>query len=185
MEMYVIEQDGIDHAIELNTQEGASIKQAMSRGDLEKVQIDDNHPDRIVKIGAQLPPQIRDGLTNLLRENGEVFAWSCEGMRGKDLEIISHHQSIDPTFKLVCQKSRAYNVERDAAMKEEVNKLTKIGFIREVNYPSWLANMVMLVDSTGGYELLNFMGCILGVQPYFEVPTRSGAHLVHHRPRSL
>ncbi|CAL9011755.1 unnamed protein product, partial [Prunus brigantina] len=47
-------------------------------------------------------------------------------------------------------------------MKEEVDKLTKIGFVRAVNYPSWLANVVMLVDSTAGHELLSFMDAYSG-----------------------
>ncbi|CAL9019108.1 unnamed protein product [Prunus brigantina] len=125
--------------------------------DLEKGKIDDNHPDRIVKIGAQLPPQIRDDLTNFLRENTEVFAWSYEDMLGMDPEIISNRLSIDPAFKPIRQKRRAYDVEWYIAMKEEVDKLTKIGFIHEFNYPSWLANVVMLVDSTADHELLSFM----------------------------
>ncbi|CAL2277237.1 unnamed protein product [Prunus armeniaca] len=116
----------------------------MPGGDLEKVQINDDHPNRIAKIGAQLPHQIRDDLTNFLCENAQVFAWSYEDMPGIDPEIISHRLSIDPAFKPICQKCRAYDAERYAAMKDEVDKLTKIGFVRKVNYLGWLANVVMV-----------------------------------------
>lgn len=144
MKMYAVERDGIDREVELDPREGTNKQQAMLGGDLEEVQIDDNHPDRIVKIGAQLPPQIRDDLTNFLLENAQVFAWSYEDMLGIDPEIISHHLSINPVFKPIRQKCRAYDVEWYAPMKEKVDKLTKIGFVREVNYLSWLANVVMV-----------------------------------------
>ncbi|CAL2256617.1 unnamed protein product [Prunus armeniaca] len=144
MEMYAVELDGINREVELDPREGTNKKTSNAMRDLEKVQIDDNNLDWIVKIGAQLPPQIRDNLTNFLRENAEVFAWSYEDMLGIDPEIISHRLSIDLAFKPILQKRRAYDVEQYTAMKEEVDKLMKIGFIREVNYPRWLANVVMV-----------------------------------------
>ncbi|CAL2270785.1 unnamed protein product [Prunus armeniaca] len=52
MEMYAIEQNGTDCGVELNPREGTTKKQAMPGGDLEKVQIDDNHQDWIIKIGS-------------------------------------------------------------------------------------------------------------------------------------
>ncbi|KAI5343721.1 hypothetical protein L3X38_011597 [Prunus dulcis] len=107
MEMYVVERDGIDREVELNPREGTNKQQAIPGEDLEEVQIDGNHPDRIVKIGAQLPPQIRDDLTNFLLENAKVFAWSYEDMPGIDPKIISHCLSIDPVFKPIRQKCRA------------------------------------------------------------------------------
>ncbi|CAL9011883.1 unnamed protein product, partial [Prunus brigantina] len=160
----------IDREVELDPREGTNKQQAMPGGDLEKVQIDDNHLDRIIKIGAQLPPQIRDDLTNFLCENAQVFAWSYEDIPGIDLEIISHRLSIDPAFKPICQKCRAYDAERYAAIKEEVDKLTKIGFVREVNYPSWLANVVILVDSTAGHELLSFINAYSGYNQILMYP---------------
>ncbi|KAH0974611.1 hypothetical protein GBA52_016510 [Prunus armeniaca] len=45
-----------------------------------KVSIDDSHPYQVVKISAQLPPQIRVDLINFLRENVEVFKGSYESM---------------------------------------------------------------------------------------------------------
>ena len=39
--------------------------------------------------------------------------------------------------------------ERDKAITEEVRKLLEAGFIREVYYPDWLANVVMVKKSNG------------------------------------
>ncbi|KAM2031299.1 hypothetical protein ACFX16_042566 [Malus domestica] len=63
-------------------------------------------------------------------------------------------------------------------MKAEVEKLKGIGFVREVNYPTWVANVVLvkknptkeslllqkvlLIDSTARCELLSFMDAYSG-----------------------
>ncbi|KAI5317160.1 hypothetical protein L3X38_036867 [Prunus dulcis] len=54
---------------------------------------------------------------------------------------IDHGVELDPREGQKCQ---AYYAEWYAVKKEEVDKLTKIGFIREVNYPNLLANVVMV-----------------------------------------
>ena len=51
---------------------------------------------------------------------------------------------MHPSSKPVCQKKRVFAHERDNAIKEEVRKLTTTEFIREVYYPDWLANVVLV-----------------------------------------
>ena len=43
--------------------------------------------------------------------------------------------------------------ERDNAIKEEVQKLTLAKFIREVYYPYWLANVVMVKKANGKWRM--------------------------------
>ena len=43
--------------------------------------------------------------------------------------------------------------ERDNAIKEEVQKLTLAKFIREVYYPDWLANVVMVKKANGKWRM--------------------------------
>ncbi|KAM0977044.1 hypothetical protein ACFX2C_019872 [Malus domestica] len=102
----------------------------------------------MVKIGTTLSPLIRLALIFFLQENTKVFAWSYEDMPGISLDIICHHLSIDPKTKPVRQKRRSYNVERYEAMKAEVEKLKGIGFVHEVNYPTWVANVVLIKNPT-------------------------------------
>ena len=42
-----------------------------------------------------------------------------------------------------------FNQERYAAIHNEVDKLLKVGFIREVNYPEWVSNVVMVKKANG------------------------------------
>ncbi|CAL2246367.1 unnamed protein product [Prunus armeniaca] len=47
-------------------------------------------------------------------------------------------------LRLNSEKRCAYDLERYEAMRAEVDKLSTIGFIKEVDYPTWLANVVMI-----------------------------------------
>uniref|UniRef100_A0A2N9GLL2 Reverse transcriptase domain-containing protein n=1 Tax=Fagus sylvatica TaxID=28930 RepID=A0A2N9GLL2_FAGSY len=50
-------------------------------------------------------------------------------------------------------KRRVFAPERNTAIMEEVDKLLMAGFIREVYYPEWLANVVMVKKSTGKWRM--------------------------------
>ena len=74
----------------------------------------------------------------------EVFAWKQEDMGGIDPAIITQKLNVIPTFKPVNQKRRIFALERQKAINEEVNKLLQARAIREVDYPDWLANVVLV-----------------------------------------
>ncbi|KAM1750065.1 hypothetical protein ACFX12_010838 [Malus domestica] len=65
-------------------------------------------------------------------------------MPGISPDIICHRLSIDPKTKPVRQKRRSYDAERYETMKAEVEKLKGIGFVREINYPTWVAIVVLV-----------------------------------------
>ena len=70
-------------------------------------------------------------------------------MPGIDLSIITHRLNVDPVHKPVVQKLRKFNPERYTTINEEVGKLLAARFIREVHYPEWLANVVMVKKPNG------------------------------------
>ena len=74
-------------------------------------------------------------------------------MGGIDPAIITHKLSVSPSFKLVKQKRRSFILERQKAINEEVGKLLKAGAIREVEYPEWLANVVLVRKANGKWRL--------------------------------
>ncbi|CAL9019127.1 unnamed protein product [Prunus brigantina] len=117
--------------------------QAQPAEELETISLSDVQ-DRQVRIGTSLSPSLRSEFISFLRANSEVFAWSYDDMPGISPDVISHKLSIYPSFKPVKQKRRSYDTERYEAMKAEVDKLQTIGFIREVTYPIWLANSVLV-----------------------------------------
>ena len=74
-------------------------------------------------------------------------------MPGIDLNVITHRLNVHPSSKPVRQKKRVFASERDNAIKEEVQKLTIAQFIREVYYPNWLANVVMVKKANGKWKM--------------------------------
>ena len=97
--------------------------------------------------------KIKKDLIRFLRENIDVFAWSNEDMLGIDPNVITHRLNVHPSSKRMRQKKRVFAPERDNATKEEVQKLTLAKFIREVYYPDWLANVVMVNKANGKWRM--------------------------------
>jgi exonuclease I len=93
--------------------------------------------------------EIRDLIVSFLRKNADVFAWSHDDMLGINTEVIAHKLNVNPSTSPIKQKRRVFAPERNTVVMEEVDKLLKAGFIREVYYLEWLANVVMVKKSTG------------------------------------
>jgi hypothetical protein len=74
-------------------------------------------------------------------------------MLGIPKEVIEHKLDIDPSFKSIKQKERRYTPERRKTIRVEVNKLLETGFIRPVDYPSWLANPVLVEKPDGSWHM--------------------------------
>ena len=65
---------------------------------------------------------------------------------------------MSPSFPHVQQKKRVFAQERDRAIVEEVGKLQETGFIREIYYPDWLANVVMVSKANKKWRMcVDFM----------------------------
>ncbi|KAJ9544306.1 hypothetical protein OSB04_024013 [Centaurea solstitialis] len=120
---------------------------------LEEVVLDPKHPDRKVFVGATLTPDIKSEIISFLQEHSDCFAWSHEDMVGIDPDIISHKLNVDPTFKPVKQKRRKFAPERNKVINDEVDNLLKTGKIREVKYPDWLANVVVVQKKNGKWRV--------------------------------
>ena len=111
--------------------------------ELEPVPLDDN-PEHLAYIGSKLAEDLKSLLTQLLRQNRDVFAWKQADMGGIDPAIITHRLNVNPSFKPVKQKRRSFVPERQKAINEEFGKLLQVGVIREVEYLEWLANVVLV-----------------------------------------
>ena len=61
-----------------------------------------------------------------------------------DPTVITHRLNVSPSFKPVKQKRRSFALERQKVINKEVDKLLQANTIREVEYPEWLANVVLV-----------------------------------------
>ncbi|RDX68077.1 hypothetical protein CR513_52972, partial [Mucuna pruriens] len=74
-------------------------------------------------------------------------------MPGIDPKFMNHKLSIVEGARPVVQKKRKQGEEKRRAIKEEIEKLLNAGFIREVRYPEWLANVVMVRKANGRWRM--------------------------------
>ena len=111
--------------------------------DLLKVTIGDE-PEKFFQIGSQLPQQERGELIEFLKQNIDVFAWNTYEAPGVDPEFICHHLNINPLVALKKQLPHRPSKEHAEAVREKVAKLKQAGTIKEVFYPEWLTNMVVV-----------------------------------------
>ena len=120
--------------------------------DLEKVVIGDD-PKRFFQIGAQIPLLEKKRLVNLLRRNVDVFAWDAYKALGLDPKFICHHLNVNPSITPKRQPPRCLSKEHVEAVKCAVTKLKQAGAIKEVFYPQWLANTVVVKKKTEKWQV--------------------------------
>ena len=112
------------------------------------MQLGDNL-EHLTYIGSKLAEDLRSLLIHFLKHNKDVFAWMQEDMGGIDPAIITHRLNVSPSFKPIKQKRRIFSPEGQKAINEEVGKLLQAGAIREVEYPEWLANAILVKKANG------------------------------------
>ena len=119
---------------------------------LEDIPLEKDNPEKFTRIGTSMEEKTKQDLFQFLRKSIDVFAWSHEDMPRIDPSVIAHRLNVYPSSKPVRQKKRVFASERNNAIKEEVQKLTTMQFIREVYYPDWLANVVMVKKANGKWR---------------------------------
>ncbi|KAI3470777.1 hypothetical protein Pfo_027440 [Paulownia fortunei] len=96
--------------------------------------------EEIEKEDAEVaPPELEEGVKATVDELKEInlgdfkdiFAWSYKEMPGLDPKVAVHHLSLV------------------LLIEAEVNKLIEVGFIREVNYPTWISSIVPMRKKNG------------------------------------
>uniref|UniRef100_A0A2N9FQ85 Uncharacterized protein n=1 Tax=Fagus sylvatica TaxID=28930 RepID=A0A2N9FQ85_FAGSY len=121
--------------------------------ELEVIALDDDEPSKTTSIGTKMDRTIREALISFLKSNLDVFAWTHDDMPGIDPATICHKLNVDPSIRPIKQKRRVFAPDRNQAISDEVEKLLTAGFIREVFYPDWLANVVMVKKANGKWRM--------------------------------
>ena len=117
-----------------------------------KIVINDDK-EKFFQVGVQLPPQEKEELIVFLKKNVNVFAWSAYEAPGVDPNFICHHLNVSPFVAPKKQPPRHSSKEHYDAVKEEVIKLKQTGAIKEVFYPKWLANTVVVKKKSGKWQV--------------------------------
>jgi hypothetical protein len=102
-----------------------------------------------VHIGASCSPDEIVTYKSLFKEFCDVFTWSYEEMSGIDPDIVIHEIKTYPDAKPVRQRLRPVHPRKAAAIKLEVEKLLKAGFIYPVALTDWVSNLVPIDKKQG------------------------------------
>lgn len=76
------------------------------------------------------------------------MAYKVARMKGICLDMMFHTLNIKKEVKIL-KKKKSCTPKRREVIEKEVNKLIDVGFISEVIYPNWLANMVFVKKTNG------------------------------------
>jgi len=104
------------------------------------------------KLGRSLEREERDQVAEVISRHLDAFAWTSSDMPGIDPDFLCHHLTMDPKVRPVCQR-RKFNEERRLIIREETKKLLSAGHIREIQYPEWLANVVLEKKANGKWRM--------------------------------
>ena len=116
---------------------------------LEHIPLEQGNLKKFTRIGASIEEKTKQDLVQFLRKSIDVFTWSHEDMPRIDPSVITHQLNVYPSSKPLRQKKRVIALERNNAIKEEVQKLFTVEFIQEAYYSNWLSNVVMVKKENG------------------------------------
>ena len=104
---------------------------------------------KFFQVGNQMPLLEKEQLVNFLRKNVDVFAWDAYEAPGVDLNFICHHLNVNPSITPRRQPPWRPSKEYAEAVKNEVTKLKQARAIKDLFYPQWLANTVVVKKKIG------------------------------------
>jgi hypothetical protein len=106
--------------------------------------------DKCVHISKDLPAQDKQNLIQFLHENSDVFTRSASDLQGVSRDLEQHNLNVAKNMKLWLRK---ISTERAEAAKAKVQRLLDVRVIRPVQYPEWLANVVMVKKKNGKWRM--------------------------------
>jgi hypothetical protein len=109
--------------------------------------------DQKVLLGSQLSDEQDKTLLRFLFNNKDVFAWTANDLCGINRDVIEHSLNVDPSFRPRKQRLRKMSDDKAEGARNEVKRLLSVDVIREVTYPEWLANTIMVKKANGKWRM--------------------------------
>ena len=117
---------------------------------LETIALDE--PKKFTYDSTLLSSEEKEQLQHVLLGNTYVYAWSHSDMAGINPMLASHKLNIIASEKPIRQKIGRHP-DRHQIIQTEVDNLLRAGFIREVKYPKWLANVGVVPKKSGKWRV--------------------------------
>jgi hypothetical protein len=111
-----------------------------------------------VLLGSQLTGEQEKTLLKFMFNNKDVFSWSANDLCDVNRDVIEHSLNVDPAIRPRKQKLQKMSDDKTEGARNEVKRLLSARVIREVTYPEWLANIVMVKKANGKWKMsIDFM----------------------------
>ena len=122
--------------------------------DINSIQLDSlnmgtNENSKCISISHDLTLEKRKHFERILTKRKVVFTWSYEDMLDLDRDIAEHHIPTYLEARHVKQKLRRLRQEWMKKIREEIAKQIQANFLKVVDYPQWLANIVPVPKKDG------------------------------------
>ena len=82
-----------------------------------------------------------------------MFAWNAYEILGVDSSFICHRLYVNPFVIPKKRPPRCSSNDHSDSVRDEVMKLKQAGAIKEVFYPEWLANTVVVKKKNGKWRM--------------------------------
>ena len=124
--------------------------QVIAEEKLEEINLRSNPQEqRPILISSRLSEKDKSKLILLLKEFKDVFAWDYNEMPRLDPRQVVHTLNVDPEAKPVAQPARIFHIEIEKQIVKEVQKFMATGFIKPIQHPRWLSNIVPVKKKNG------------------------------------
>ena len=107
----------------------------------------------MVKVSVHVDSQIRSSLQPLLQEFKDIFAWTYMDIKGVEPSFCMHRINLKKDLVPVIFQRYKMNPNYAKAVKEELDKLLKVGFIYPVEKVTWLSPIVAVLKKNGKLQI--------------------------------
>jgi hypothetical protein len=92
-------------------------------------------------------------LIALLKKYHKTFAWEYTDMQGIHPKTCTHHIYTDDNIRPLRQPQRRMNPILKEVVKEELQKLLKVGFIYPITDSQWVSPLVVVPKKNGKWRI--------------------------------
>ena len=110
-------------------------------------------PDKHTYVSSLLYGEEKEQLWQVLLRNINVFTWTHSDMTGISPAHTSHKLNAVLSARPIRQRVRRFHPDNHQVIQAEVDNLLKAGFIREIKYPEWLANVMVVPKKSGKWRV--------------------------------
>ena len=111
---------------------------------MEEIDLGEEGEGKRERVSAELEKQFKEQLVQLLREYRDVFAWTYTDMEGIDPKFYKHKINLKEGAVPVKQQRYRMNPNYAKQVKEEIDRLLRVGFIYPVEKATWISPIVIV-----------------------------------------